>query len=131
MSNVDLVIKRADVNRWYIDVDGVQCPVSIKLANNGWRFIPDNNVDHGEFTVVVRIRRVEYEVTADSRGNVNIYKLVEDGMLTAPIEELGVPRGHPAVKFFQMTGVGNDGIERTVCIDHTLSPQIYGTDSNA
>lgn len=126
MSNEDVVIKRMDVGKWYAQADcGMWCPVSVKLANNGWRLIHDKNVNSGKFTIVVRIRRIEYEVTTDSSGRVDIYRMDDASDLVHVIGELRIPRGHPAIKFFQMTGVGKDMVERTVCIDYTLNPQIY------
>lgn len=119
--NQDVVIRKGRHSyEWVIDEDTVELPISIQLANNGWRFIPDNNQNDGEFSIVVRIRRVEYEITSYAKGHVYISKLVDD--INYPISSLSIPRGHPAIKFFQKT---RD--DRTIAIDMDFDAPKYGT----
>ncbi len=118
----DIVIRKGRHSYlWVIDEGDAELPISIKLANNGWRFIPNNNYDQGEFSLVIRIRRVEYEITSyPLTGHVYISTLVDD--INHPIDTLSIPPGHPAIKFFQKT---RD--DKTIAIDMDFDAPKYGT----
>lgn len=121
MKQPDVVIRKGRHSyQWVIDEGGTALPISIKLANNGWRYIPNNNYNGGEFSLVIRIRRVEYEITSYADGHLYISKLVDD--INYPIDTLNIPRGHPAIKFFQKT---RD--DKTIAVDMDFDAPKYGT----